>query len=95
VQATYSSQNSDDEDSESISDQFNRQRTHLLKPNLAAQAPAKLPIPGVNITDHGDHITIDDKISLLKTKYFYKVLDPLPQFGGFFPRFTVPKTSTC
>jgi hypothetical protein len=67
----------------------------LLKPNAPLKADPSLPkIPGFNITDNGDHITINNSIALLKTKYFYNVLDKLPAFGGFFPRFTVPKTYT-
>jgi hypothetical protein len=85
---------SDDEDS--ISGHFNKQRRNLLKSNVPLKAnPTIASNPWVNVTDNGDHITIDDKVALLKTRYFYKALDPLPAFGGFFPRFTIPKTFTA
>ena len=57
---------------------------------LNGQAPI-LGAGVFNETDNGDYVEIDG-VPLLKTSFFQNTLDPLPEFSGFFPRFTVPKT---
>ena len=61
------------------------------KKKYGAFTPPDLPI-NVDITFRNDSIGIGG-INFLKTKYYDKLLANAQGFDGFFPRFTLPKTS--